>query len=68
MEEKFGKLQDNIMLEAMDQAFSETALNRLAEEWQGAAMQAGIQVIDKNVAKEEAFRIFNKRTLKEIKS
>jgi len=66
MEEKFGKLQQNIMLDAMDQAFSETALNRIAEEWQGAAMQAGVQVIDKNLAKDEAQRIFSNMKVADI--
>ena len=41
MEAQYGKLDENIMLEARDQALSETNLNILAEEWQGAAMQAG---------------------------
>ena len=36
MEAQYGKLDENIMLEARDQALSETNLNILAEEWQGA--------------------------------
>lgn len=66
MEEKFGKLQDNIMLEAMDQALSETNLQILAEEWQGAAMAAGVKVVDKDLAKGEAMAMFGKMKLADI--
>ena len=66
MEEKFGKLQDNIMLEAMDQALSETNLQILAEEWQGAAMAAGVKVVDKDIAKGEALAMFGKMKLADI--
>ena len=66
MEEKFGKLQDNIMLEAMDQALSETNLQILAEEWQGAAMAAGVKVVDKDLAKGEALAMFGKMKLSDI--
>jgi hypothetical protein len=60
MEAKFGDLQKNIMLDAQDQALSENNLNLLAEEWQGAAMQAGVKVIDKDFAKAHALEIFSK--------
>ena len=66
MEEKFGKLQDNIMLDAMDQALSETNLQILAEEWQGAAMAAGLKVVDKDLAKGEALAMFGKMKLSDI--
>jgi len=66
MEAKFGKLQDNIMLDAMDQALSETNLQILAEEWQGAAMAAGVKVVDKNIAKDEALRMFGDMKLADI--
>ena len=51
MEAQYGKLDENIMLEARDQALSETNLNILADEYYGAAMQAGIETIDKDFAK-----------------
>lgn len=66
MEEKYGKLQQNIMLDAMDQALSETNLQILSEEWQGAAMAAGVKVVDKNIAKEEALRMFGDMKLADI--
>jgi len=66
MEAKFGKLQDNIMLDAMDQALSETNLQILSEEWQGAAMAAGVKVVDKNIAKEEALRMFGDMKLADV--
>lgn len=66
MEEQYGKLQDNIQLEAMDQALSETNLNILAEEWQGAAMKAGVAVVDKDVARQAALDMFAKMKIGEI--
>jgi len=66
MEEKYGKLQENIMLDAMDQALSETNLQILSEEWQGAAMAAGVKVVDKNIAKEEALRMFGDMKLADV--
>lgn len=68
MEKAYGRLDDNILLEAQDQALSETNLNILAEEWQGAAMAAGVQVVDKDVAKAEALRIFAKLKVGDISS
>jgi hypothetical protein len=66
MEAQFGKLQDNIMAEAMDQALSETNLNILAEEWQGAAMKAGVATVDKDVAKSAALDMFSKMKIGEV--
>jgi len=66
MEAKFGKLQHNIMLDAMDQALSKTNLQILSEEWQGAAMAAGVKVVDKNIAKEEALRMFGDMKLADV--
>jgi len=51
MEKLYGSLNDNIMREATDQALSETQLDLVGEEWQAAAMQAGVAVVDKEVAK-----------------
>jgi hypothetical protein len=58
MERKFGELDKNIMQAATDEALSETTLNLVAEEWQGVAMQHGVATIDKDLAKEEALRVF----------
>jgi hypothetical protein len=66
MEAQYGKLQDNIMSEAMDQALSETNLNILAEEWQGAAMKAGVATVDKDVAKAAALDMFAKMKIGEV--
>ena len=66
MEDQYGKLKDNIMSEAMDQALSETNLNILAEEWQGAAMQAGVSVVDKDVAKAATLDAFAKMKVGEL--
>ena len=66
MEAEYGKLQDNIQLDAMDQALSETNLNLLAEEWQSAAMKAGVATVDKDVAKSAALEMFGKMKLGEV--
>jgi hypothetical protein len=58
MEAMHGALDANIMQEAIDQALSETNLNYVLEEWQGAAMEAGVSVIDKDTAKEFALEKF----------
>ena len=50
METRYGKLSDSIMAEAQDQALSETNLNRIAEEYIGPAMKAGVETIDKDFA------------------
>lgn len=52
MEALYGSLNDNIMREATDQALSETQLDLVGEEWQAAAMQASVAVVDKDVAKQ----------------
>jgi hypothetical protein len=56
----YGSLDATIMREATDQALSETNLNLVAEEWQAAAMQAGISVIGKDEAKAYAIDVFSK--------
>ena len=63
MEALHGSLDDNILREAMDQALSESGLNLIAEEWQAAAMTAGVSVIGKEEAKAEALRVFDARTV-----
>ena len=50
----------------MEQALSETNLQILAEEWQGAAMAAGVKVVDKDLAKGEALAMFGKMKLSDI--
>ena len=57
MEEKFGKLQDNIMLEAMDQALSETNL-QICGGMAGRGYGCGVKVVDKDIAKAEALAMF----------
>jgi hypothetical protein len=66
MERLYGKLDENIMAEAQDQAFSETNLNLIAEEWQAAAMQAGVAVVDKDVAKAHALETFAKLKVRDV--
>lgn len=56
---KYGDLQKNIILEAEDQALSENNLNILLEEWQGAAMSAGLAAVDKDLVKAGAQKIFD---------
>jgi hypothetical protein len=68
MQQRYGNLDDNIMTSAADRAFSETNLNLIAEELQAAAMQAGVKVIDKDVARVEATRIFENMRMSEIDS
>ena len=58
MEAKYGKLDENVMSEARDQALSEVNLNILAEEYHAAGMQAG-KVADKGAVKAEGLRIFS---------
>jgi hypothetical protein len=64
MEEKFGDLKKNIMLDAQDQAMSENGVNLVIEEWQAAAMQAGVGVIDKDLMKAEALADYGKLPVK----
>lgn len=66
MERLHGKLDENIMAEAQDQALSETNLNLIAEEWQAAAMQAGVEVVDKDVAKAHALDTFAKLKVADV--
>ena len=66
MQAKYGNLQDNIMSEARDQALSENNLNIIAEEYQGAAMQAGISTIDKDFAMAEAKRMFGNMPMSSV--
>jgi len=68
MQQRHGNLDDNIMTAAADRAFSETNLNLIAEELQAAAMQAGIKVIDKDVARAEAERLFAGMKVSDIRS
>lgn len=68
MQQRYGNLDDNIMTAAADRAFSETNLNLIAEELQAAAMQAGVKVIDKDVARAEAERLFANMKVSDIRS
>jgi hypothetical protein len=68
MQARYGDLQKNIMLDAEDQALSENNLNILAEEWHGAAMQAGVVAVDKDVAKAEAQRVFSGLKISDVDS
>lgn len=68
MQMRYGNLDDNIMTAAKDRAFSETELNLLAEEYQAAAMQAGVKAIDRDLAKAEMERIFDGMRVEDIRS
>ena len=60
MEAQYGKLDENIMLEAQDQALSETK-PKYPRGWNyGAAMQAGIETVDKDFAKTVAGQFITK--------
>ena len=61
MQEKFGDLQKNIMLDAQDQAMMENDVNLVMEEWQAIAMQNGGGPIDKDFVKAKAQADFLKR-------
>ena len=66
MEALHGRLDENIMVDAIDQALSETSLNYVLEEWQGAAMEAGIAVLDKDTATQMAKDLFATKKVGEI--
>ncbi len=68
MEDRYGKLSDNIMLEARDQALSETNLNLVAEEYQAAGIMAKKPTVDKAAIKDFAKDQFASRINGEIKS
>ena len=68
MRERYGNLDDNVMLAAKDRAFSETELNLIAEEMQGAAQAAGKAVIDRDLAQAEMARIFENMKVSDVRS
>lgn len=56
----YGKLDENIMRDAIDQATSEMDMNLVLEEWQGFAMENGIETISKEALKAEAQEAFGR--------
>jgi Large polyvalent protein associated domain 22 len=64
MEEKFGNLQKNILLDAQDQALSENDINLVMEEWQAIAMRDGGLPIDKEAVKANAIAAFGRQDQK----
>jgi hypothetical protein len=52
MEQRYGRLQDNIMQAAQDHALSSTNLDLMSEEMKAAAQQAGTQAVDSKVIKQ----------------
>ena len=57
MEAKYGDLPSNILTAAHDQALSETTLNLVTQEYQGAAMGSGVEYLRDQQIREEAKRI-----------
>jgi hypothetical protein len=57
MEAKYGDLPSNIFTAAHDQALSDTTLNLVTQEYQGAAMSAGTDFLRDFQVREEAKRI-----------
>lgn len=68
MERQHGKLEDNIMEAASDQALSDTDINLLIDEYVAAGMMAKQPTIDKNVLRAQAQDAFNKLPLAAVSS
>ena len=67
MAELHGSLDQNILLDAKDQALSENNLNYIAEEMMAAAMKAG-QAVDKNLVQQRAYGDLAVKAMGEISS
>lgn len=68
MEQKYGDLPSNILTAAHDQALSETTLNLVTQEYQGAAMSAKVEYLQDAQIKEEAKRIADSVINKDVDS
>lgn len=68
MEAHYGKLDENIMDEAKDQALSETNLNLLIDEYHAAGMRAGVATVDMVALKAQVKEEFAKLTVGDINS
>lgn len=68
MERQYGRLEDNIMEAASDQALSDTDINLLTEEYHAAGVMSGQATIDKNVIKAEVQDAFSKIPISAVSS
>lgn len=68
MEAKYGKLAENILTAAKDQAFSENDLQLLVDEYLAAALQAGKTVVGKDEIKAQALEDVGKIITKDAKA
>ena len=68
MERQYGKLEDNIMEAASDQALSDTDINLLVDEYHAAGMLAKQPTIDKNTIKAQVQDAFSKIPLSAVSS
>ena len=68
MEQKYGDLPTNILLRAHDQALSDTTLNLVTQEYQGAAMSAKAEVLTEAHIKAEAKRNADGVLVKDVNS
>jgi len=65
---KYGDLPSNILTAAHDQALSDTTLNIVTQEYQGAAMSAKVETLTETAIKDEAKRIADAITNKDVNS
>ncbi len=68
MERQHGRLEDNIMEAASDQALSDTDINLLVDEYVAAGMMAKQPTLDKNTIKAQAQDAFSKLPLSAVSS
>lgn len=63
MESRLGRLEDNVMVAARDQALSENSLNILHDEYVGKAIEHNTTVIDRGLIETAARDAYNKMEL-----
>jgi hypothetical protein len=68
MEAKYGDLPSNILSEAKAQAFSDSEVHLVTEEYQAAAQMAGVTAVDRAVIAQSARDSVNKMAFEGIKS
>ena len=68
MQAKYGDLPSNILTAAHDQALSDTTLNLVTQEYQGAAMSAKAQILTEAAIKDEAKRLADDVLNKDVNS
>lgn len=66
MEQRYGNLGQNILVDAQDQALAENDLNIVHEDYMAAAQQAGVTAVDKATIQARARELVDKMPLSEV--